>query len=268
MNILQQYIEIIFIENFIIDLILLNFVKLFTKQKLKILNIICAALIGSIYACFMNFYSNILSNSLCKILLCIITIYIAFVPKEINKFIKLIIYYYLIYFCYIGTIISLTLVLNIDISNIILKVLLYAISAIISYLLIKFLWKIWKLEIKKNDLLIKIKINNIEVIGFVDTGNNVGSSNKIPVIFVKGKLKNKIQKFLKNSKNKELEISTINGTTTVNTYYIDEIRIYRNKYEYKIEGVRIVFSDILDNFKYDALVGYDFYFEKLGGGVL
>ena len=78
-------------------------------------------------------------------------IYIIYLPKELKKYIRLFVYYFLISFLLVGIVISLTLFFNVNISNIIIKNILYIVSGILLFLFNKFMWKMWKSKIKKEN---------------------------------------------------------------------------------------------------------------------
>ena len=268
MNILQQYIEYIIIENFIVNFFILLFINIFAKEKVKILRIIITTIISTFYSSIVNIYSDYLNTIFSKLLLSVICVFIAFNPKNISKYIKLSCYYYLIYFEFIGVIISLTLIFNINIESIIIRLIIYIITIVIVYLFNKFMWKMWKIDIKKRDLSVKICINEIEINGIVDTGNSATGNNGLPVIFVNNKFKEKIIIDENCNSIDFVNIKTINKENFIKSYMLENVYIYKGGKKYKLKNVNIAFSDMLTNNYYDAIVGYDIYIDNLEGSYL
>ena len=86
------YIDIIFIENIIMNTIILYATAIILKQKVKNIRLIISAVIGSIYSILMyitklTIYSSIIS----KFILSVVMAYVAFKPNDIKKKIKQII---------------------------------------------------------------------------------------------------------------------------------------------------------------------------------
>ena len=73
------YLDLILLENFILNLIILYAVGIETKTKIKHLKIILASILGSLYAIVTYIIKNTFVNSIImKIILSIIMIYISF----------------------------------------------------------------------------------------------------------------------------------------------------------------------------------------------
>lgn len=98
------YADVIFIEN-----ILMNYIILYTCAKglkIKIMNIrlIISSLIGGIYVIVILFSRiDILQSVFCKILLSLIMIMIAFNPKKTKKSLIYLMMFYVISFAFGGT---------------------------------------------------------------------------------------------------------------------------------------------------------------------
>ena len=115
------YIDIIFIENIIMNTIILYATSIILKQEVKIIRLIISSTIGSIYSILMyitkfTIYSSIIS----KFLLSIVMVYIAFKPQNLKKVFKQIIIFYLTSFVFGGVALNLIYFLrpeNINIKN-------------------------------------------------------------------------------------------------------------------------------------------------------
>ena len=97
------YIDIIFIENIIMNAIILYATSIILKQKIKIIRLIISSTIGSIYSIVMyitklTMYSSIIS----KFILSVVMVYVAFKPNDFKKMFKQIIIFYLTSFVFGG----------------------------------------------------------------------------------------------------------------------------------------------------------------------
>ena len=266
MNILEQYIEYVFIENLIINILILILIKKTSAKECKKLNLILSAVVVSIYSCVSYVYKGTLNTLFIKILVSFIYIYMAFNPKKLKTFIKLMMYYILIYFIFIGMVISLTVILKINIPRLLLKWIVYFISIILTYGVCQIMWKVWKKNIKKYELMIDVKIYNCNIKAFVDTGNTVKGSNNLPVIFINKKYKEVLKSKLEEENKKILKVDTINGSNICYTYLIKNIDFKINKNHITLEKINIAFTDMLIDESYDAIASYDIYLDLLERG--
>ena len=97
------YIDVIFVENIIMNYIILFATGLIIKNNLKHMRIFLSSLLGATYA-IMSYISNleIYENQIIKFILSVVMTYIAFNPKSIKKMIKTIVIFYLTSFCFGG----------------------------------------------------------------------------------------------------------------------------------------------------------------------
>lgn len=97
------YIDVIFLENIIMNYIILFATGLIIKNNMKQIKLILSSSIGAIYA-IMSYISKveIYENTIVKFLLSIVMIYIAFKPNNIKKMFKNIVIFYLTSFCFGG----------------------------------------------------------------------------------------------------------------------------------------------------------------------
>lgn len=97
------YLDIVFVENIIMNYIILFATGLICKEKIKQMRIIISSIIGSIYSVAyyiteITFYVTIIA----KILLSIVMIYIAFGSKNAKKTFKALVIFYLTSFAFGG----------------------------------------------------------------------------------------------------------------------------------------------------------------------
>ena len=210
------YIDIIFIENIIMNTIILYATAIILKQKVKNIRLIISAVIGSIYSILMyitklTIYSSIIS----KFILSVVMAYVAFKPNDVKKIFKQIIIYYLTSFVFVGVALNLIYFLrpeNINIKNGLftgeyaLKVIM--LGAIMAFIIIKISIKIIKTKFNtKNmycDINLKINEKQIATKAMIDTGNLVKEPiTNTPVVIVEESLLEGIipKEILKNLEN-------------------------------------------------------------------
>lgn len=195
------YIDVVFLENLILNVIILYATSLIAKINLKIIRTLISASIGSIYAImYYIFQIGLYSNIIFKFVLSVIMIYVAFNPKEFKTLSKVLILFYLTSFVFGGASLSVIYLVNaqrINIQNgmIIGKYTMNTIftGIIIAFIVIVIAFKIIKSKISKNDLFcdIRFKINNKEIKtkAMLDTGNLLKEPiTNIPVVVVEHKL--------------------------------------------------------------------------------
>lgn len=267
-------IEYVFLENFVINYITIFQVSTFTKFKAKKINMLVGIILLSFYAT-INYYLNsmFITNILIKILTVSFCIYIIYLPKELKKYIRLFVYYFLISFLLVGIVISLTLIFNVNISNIIIKNILYIVSGILLFLFNKFMWKMWKSKIKKDDLIYIVKIEDVFIPAFVDTGNNVYDYvDNLDVIFIEKEFLKKLLKKNLLYKKIYLNVTTITrNNDDVEGYIVKNIVILKNKEEVcRLNKAVFVFIDkkLNNDNEYNALISYDTYIDKMKGVIL
>ena len=203
------YIDIIFIENIIMNTIILYATAIILKQKVKNIRLIISAVIGSIYSILMyitklTIYSSIIS----KFILSVVMAYVAFKPNDVKKIFKQIIIFYLTSFVFGGVALNLIYFLrpeNINIKNGLftgeyaLKVIM--LGAIMAFIIIK-----TKFNTKNMYCDINLKINEKQIAtkAMIDTGNLVKEPiTNTPVVIVEESLLEGIipKEILKNLEN-------------------------------------------------------------------
>ncbi len=247
---MKVYLDYVFIENFIVNISVLYQTSIFVKVKVKKLKLIILSIFLSSIS-IINIL-NICNNILIQILTINIVLYLLFLPKKIIKYLKYQLYYYSIYITYIGIIISTSIFFNINLSKISMRILLYIVSMTITYIINRYMWKIWVNKIKYNNLTYKIVINSLNKITFkvfVDTGNTLNDHlNNLDVIILNSKIyesKMKGKSICTNSVEVvSLEAITATGKTKVKGYIFDDISIKKGGIEKtKLKKAIIVFID-------------------------
>lgn len=177
------YLDIVFIENIIMNFIIIFTTGIVLKTTIKQWKMIIASGIGAIYTIAM--YLNILpiySNFFMKFILSVVIVYISFSPKKIKTLLKQLLIFYLISFVFGGCVFSLmffispklaTMKNGVFVGAYPLKIAL--IGGIVSFIVIQISFKIVKTKLTKKNVIYDIEINlnnnSINVKALLDTGN-------------------------------------------------------------------------------------------------
>ena len=178
-----MYLDVIFLENIVINYIILYVTGIISKTQTKQKRLIAGALIGAFYSIIYYLLKlKIYSSFIIKIILSIVIIYVAFSSKNFKDLLKKVLLFYLSSFVFGGAAIAIIYMVNsqnITIQNGVLvgsytlKTIL--IGIVVAYFTIIFAFKIIKTKISKRDLIceIEITLNNIEIKSkaLIDTGN-------------------------------------------------------------------------------------------------
>ena len=194
---MDVYVEQLLLENLIINYLILYATKVFTKSDTSKLRIFIASFIGSIYTLII-FLPSLMGalKIISKIIVAVIIIKIAFKPKCIRSFIKVIATFHLIAFTFAGLYLSLLYTSSIDtyvtdgvfyISDFKIKKLIIAIA--FGWIILQLTFEYLKNKNMKADNIYSFKIifknKQVNLKGMVDTGNSLKDPiNKLPVIIV------------------------------------------------------------------------------------
>ena len=268
------YIEEVIIENFLVNFIVIISVYIFTKNKIKIIPIIISSVFLSIISLInvVNDFNKIILN----ILSINIIIYFLFRDDKFIKYIKKVLYLYMIYIEFIGITIFISLLFNINLNNIIVRCGIYGLVAINILFINNYMWKLWKNKLIKDSLKYIVKLNeyNISFDLMLDTGNLITDPcclNEVIIISEKAYLKkinsSKKQLLKSNIEQIEIDIKTVTGKSKLKGGVYKDITIIKNSKEhYHFNSIIILFvKDNIYNNKFDGIIGYHTYLNKLGG---
>lgn len=198
------YVDIIFLENMFMNCIIILATGIILKNDVRILRILIASFIGSVYAIII--YTSdikIYSNVFLKIFLSFAIIYVAFKPQNIKSFFKHLVIFYLTSFTFGGVAFALlyfvrpqdTLFQNgALIGTYPIKIILA--GGILGFIIITFAFKNIKGKLNRKDMYCNVKIKSGEnicnITSIIDTGNFLKEPiTKMPVIVIeKRKLSN------------------------------------------------------------------------------
>lgn len=218
------------------------------------------------------------NSMLINILSLNIAIYILFKPDNVIKYIKLLMYYFLIYTIYIGIIISTSIFLKINLDQITIRIILYIVSIFVTYIINKYMWKIWINKIKYNNLTYKLVLcgqNNISFKVFVDTGNNLKDPfSNLDVIVLNSKAyKRKHEKKTIDSIKREvttLDVLTATGKSKIKGYVFSNVSIKKGGIEKLLlkKAIIVFIDEEINNNQYEGIISYNTYLEKLEGVII
>ncbi len=172
------YLDLVFFINFIMDFYILSGVKFLLKLQTKLIRILLGSLVGSLSILLLFLSLNNITFNLIKIIISIIMTYITFGK---NKFLNKLFYLYIISIVLGGSLYLINDSLGYEVSGFIFInngysiniIILLIISPFILYLYIKEFLKLRKKINTSYDVIIKLKNKNINVEGFLDTGNKL-----------------------------------------------------------------------------------------------
>lgn len=265
------YLDYIFVENLIIDYILLKETSHISRKNISNKKAILAAFMTSCYVLFMMYLKiEELNYVFCKILLVIVMVYIAFKPKEIREHLKIIALFFLISVINVGSLIVVTNLLNMQNTNFLLKLVIYIFSFVLSKFFANHMWQIYKRGIKNDDLIydVKLKLNKktYKYKAFLDTGNSVYSyTNNLPVIFAEI-LDDEISKDLESKEYFNIRTVTLSNEVNKKAYIFENVQITKKDKSWFVK-VAVVFerAKLSKDSSYNMLLNYILYTQDLGG---
>lgn len=193
------YIDVLILENFFMNYLLLYFINRFCKCRIKKWRIIIAAFIGALYV-FVVFYPDLhmFYSVIMKFMISVLMIIVAFSPYKLKRFIKILILFYIEAFIIGGFLIGILYLGNstpeiingaLIISNISPSPEYIIIGSIIAIILVKFGFDYFEgyYVNEKTNVQLEIILNNKKctLTALIDTGNSLKDPiTNMPVIIV------------------------------------------------------------------------------------
>ena len=177
------YIDVVFLENLVMNSIILVASGIILKKKMKWIRIILASSLGAIYT-IIGYISvlEIYSNLILKVILSILIIYIAFNPQTVKQLWKDLLIFYLTSFVFGG--VAFALIYVVKPQDILMKNGLFLgtyplktvlLAAIVAFIIIIAAFAIVKTKFSKKDMFcdVEVELNNkiIKTRAMIDTGN-------------------------------------------------------------------------------------------------
>lgn len=266
------YADQMFVENFIMNFIILYMTARFCSMDVKWYKLSTGASIGAIYVIFSYvflFYNN--PMILAKIVLSFLMVYVSFIPKNIKTFFRMLTYFYIITFFIGGISFGIAYFFNVvtiyDGGILYVEefpVILVAIGSLVAFILGKYIISFIKYRKKMEGSIYKIKIKimgeSLELNAFYDSGHNVREpfTNYPVVIIEKSVLRdiipNKIIKNIENdsfdfnnewkSRLRVIPVSTVsNEKNVLPGFKLDEFLICIDSEEKEIKNVIVAICD-------------------------
>ena len=195
------YLDVVFIENIIMNYIILYGTAIIAKVIPKHIRLVLASTVGAMYAivAYMSIL-KIYSTIILKIILSIIIVFIAYNPQNIKKMLKQLLLFYLTSFVFGGVAFCLIYVVKpqdiimhngVFVGTYPLKIAFF--GAFLGFIVIILSFKIIKTKLSKKTLLCNVKINinqkQVETVAMIDTGNLLKDPiSNMPVIVVEQSL--------------------------------------------------------------------------------
>ncbi|SKC87383.1 sigma-E processing peptidase SpoIIGA [Maledivibacter halophilus] len=237
---LEIYAEYLFLENFIMNLLILHITSYFCKYQGRFYKLMIGASVGALYA-FIFFFPSLhfLFSFSMKLVISMLIIVISFTPHKFRDFFKYLSIFYLVTFVFGGTAFAFFYFTNFDSilsngifysNNFSIRVLLYSVA--VAYILIVLSIGYIKNKVNKENLYKKIVIEfdskQKEISALIDTGNSLSDPiSKFPVIIVEYSaieelLPEKVKEIFKNGNCNKLDQIT---TILQNTNWMNRFRI-------------------------------------------
>lgn len=172
------YLDIVFFENVLLNYIIMTSTALLSKSKIQYFKILFASIIGGVFS-IVNYFIELKTNLIIKVLISILMILIAFRETSYIKFIKQLAIFYLVSFTFGG--IAFMLIFFIEPQNVIYTdghlvgiypIEMTVLSGILGFIIVKIVSKINKSKAEMIfDLEIYYREKSCIVKSLVDSGN-------------------------------------------------------------------------------------------------
>lgn len=261
------YIDYLFIQSFVLDFVILLQTKLLSRISLKIYKGLLACTVSGVYICLVIALKlEIFNYFWCKVFLSFVIVYIAFTPKDLKKYIKLVSIFYLSSILNVGSAVFVSEILcEGKYQTLVCKIMVYSISLLVTYVVSEKFWKIYKYNVNSSKLYVPVEIsvagNNYTYLGFMDTGNTVYSYELgVPIVFAEY-LTEAQKAVAKKQESLNVAVSTISNKSYEKAILVNSV----------IEGRRIklgvvfVESTLNKDGNYNMVLNYRLFEEKLGG---
>lgn len=271
------YLDIVFLENALMNYIILYATGFVQKRKMKNFKLLISSVLGALYAIIS--YLKIIpiySTFFMKILLSIIMIYVAFNNQNIKQILKNLLMFYLASFVIGGCALALLYMISpqrvsfvngVLVGTYPMKVTL--IAGLVGFLIIQCTFSLNKRQMKIKDLLcdLEVSINNkkVKMKGYIDSGNTLKDPlSKKPVIIVEKEVMEQIievDKLMGGDENLKIRLIPFKSIGKQNGMLIgirpEYVKIKYNENQIITKKVIIGIYDKKISKNYSALIGLE-----------
>ena len=271
------YLDIVFLENALMNYIILYATGFVQKRKMKNFKLIISSVLGALYAIIS--YLKIIpiySTLFMKILLSVIMIYVAFNNENAKQLLKNLLLFYLASFVIGGCALALLYMISpqrvsfvngVLVGTYPMKVTL--IAGLVGFLIIQCTFSLNKRQMKIKDLLcdLEVSINNkkVKMKGYIDSGNTLKDPlSKKPVIIVEKEVMEQIievDKLMGGDENLKIRLIPFKSIGKQNGMLIgirpEYVKIKYNENQIITKKVIIGIYDKKISKNYSALIGLE-----------
>jgi stage II sporulation protein GA (sporulation sigma-E factor processing peptidase) len=239
------YVELVFINNFIIDFMLLKCSTVRTKARTSIWQLLFCSIFSALGTIFLPFISKNAYLSLIKIAFGFLIVLFAIKKESFKKYIFTTIIFFAFTFFTGGMLIGLSNIFSVNTNNIVFIYLEFVPVCIIGLICIKIINVVYR---KKNvinfiyECEILLNGKRIKTDGFLDTGNNV-YKNFIPIVFCSKDVTKIIKSKISNLKTDVIHLKTVTGFGQTKVVLNAKIKIYSNMDKHIYFNVGLALTD-------------------------
>ncbi len=266
---MEIYLEYIFLENLIMDFIIIKETLEIAKLRIENKRIALASTIASLYIVLMLFFKvREMNFAISKIFLMIIILYIATEIKDVKSYLKLILIFLMVSVINAGACVCVSNIFNLSLNNGLEKALVYIATYYLAKTFLFRLWKIYKLELTQKELNYTVQLNvagkSYAFKGFLDTGNTV-CSHGVPVIFAEVIDENMLND-LSSLECFDVKTVTLGNVCTKRAYILEGIKISKKTKQWVVKaGVVFENRQLSKLNNYNMILNYMLYTDSMGG---
>ena len=271
------YLDIVFLENALMNYIILYATGFVQKRKMKNFKLIISSVLGALYA-IISYLKIILiySTLFMKILLSVIMIYVAFNNENAKQLLKNLLLFYLASFVIGGCALAMLYMISpkrVSFQNGVLvgtyPMKITLIAGLVGFFIIQYSFSLNKRQMKIKDLLceLEIVVNNkkVKMKGYIDSGNTLKDPiSKKPVIIVEKEVMQEIvdvNKLVGGDENLKIRLIPFKSIGKQNGMLIgirpEYVKIKYNENQIITKKVIIGIYDKKISKNYSALIGLE-----------
>ncbi|MBO5286211.1 MAG: sigma-E processing peptidase SpoIIGA [Clostridia bacterium] len=248
------YVELVFINNFIIDLTLLKCSVALSKAKTGVWQLLFCAIFTASVTLFFPFLKNNALLPVIKTAFGFLVVLLSIQYKNLKSYLFTSLIFFALTFFTGGAIIGISNILGIDKNQdlfIYLQFIPVVILGGVGLLIIKIIYR--KKDTLKYTFNIEILIDNfnIKCNGFLDTGNTV-YHHFTPIVFCSKEISDKIIASNIGKKTVKVPINTVNGFSMIKVILNTKIKIYLNDKKHIYLNVGLALTD--KNLRHDVIL--------------